>query len=701
MDILSFLSKIEKKRWTTAYTDLRNAMAFPEIISELCGERCIRRCPRQSVDEPIKLRELERFVVKKAGHRTPVKYNLPGKKESVAVIGAGISGMACALRLCEKKYCVTVFEKKDSIGGSLSSMLSPEYVRDNIMKQFANEEVSILCGREIKDLEELSGFDGIYIATGKEGDTFSHQMRPGVYAGGALMGKDIPESCKDGIEAAKAIEAYFKTGKDSYTWEEVETCMPVPDLSDTKAIYPPVLKEDGYFDQEGALAEAGRCLRCVCDRCRKSCDLLSYYGKPVQKVMEEIRATTEVKGVLGENMTIATKMIAMCDQCGRCTEACPEDIDIRRIFADAKRALLDRGDVPWAFYYNFIRDMERADGRYSVTVMPDKGAEPEKLFFPGCQLGAMDSDHVIKVYEYLNEREGNVALAVSCCGMPSYITGDIKKADEELEKFRNMWVSMGRPEVIFACPSCYRRISSGIEDIRASYLYEYTDPGPCDGRTEVSVFDPCGSHGQTELHDLVRKKLRDAGYTLKPLKYERDDGKCCGFTGNMHEINREFEKYVLDERRRENGSEGLVVTYCANCKNNLNRSGVRTAHYLDLFLGMKEGFADVRTINDRDEGRKRIMSHYSGTDEKKSDIEIIADEAVLKKMDDHRMLMEDVEEVIGFCEKSGKKAVNGETGTFTGHMQVGYMTYWVEYMPAEDGRYKVVNVYGHRMRIVE
>ena len=29
------------------------------------------------------------------------------------------------------------------------------------------------------------------------------------------------------------------------------------------------------------------------------------------------------------------------------------------------------------------------------------------------------------------------------------------------------------------------------------------------------------------------------------------------------------------------------------------------------------------------------------------------------------------------------------------------MTYWVEYMPAEDGRYKVVNVYGHRMRIVE
>ena len=79
-------------------------------------------------------------------------------------------------------------------------------------------------------------------------------------------------------------------------------------------------------------------------------------------------------------------------------------------------------------------------------------------------------------------------------------------------------------------------------------------------------------------------------------------------------------------------------------------------------MGMKEGFADVRTINDRDEGRKRIMSHYSGTDEKKSGIEIIADEAVLKKMDDHRMLMEDVEEVIGFCEKSGKKAVNGETG---------------------------------------
>ncbi len=687
MDITGFLSKIEKKRWGTAYADLRNATAFPEIISALCDERCVKRCPRRKIDDPIKLKELETVVIAKGAERGRAKYNLPEKKERVAVIGAGIKGMACALRLCEKKYQVTVFEKSDRIGGHLNELLESDFVKENILKQFADEKVEIVLGKEIRDAGEIEeAYHAVYKST-DEKEGAAH--------------KDIMRSCKEGIEDAKAIEFYLKTGKYSYTHENIETCLPEPNLEDIKR-EKAFLREGAPADGEAAVKEAKRCLRCTCDACKKSCDLLSYFGKPLLKSMEEIRATTEVKGVLGENMTVAAKLIALCDQCGRCVQACPENIDIKKVFFDAKRKLLQRNDVPWAFYYNFIRDMNRANSRYDITKIPDNSKSPARMFFPGCRLGAMGSRYVTMVYDYLKKTLGDVALAVRCCGMPAYAVGDTEKAETAVKDFENLWKTMGRPEVIFACPSCRDRLGSDVKGLKASYLYEYIEPVYYDDCREISVFDPCGGREQTELHDLIRRKLEKAGYELLPLKYERSEAKCCGFTSNMHEINRSFEKYVSREKKKELGGERLLVTYCANCKNILNRSGVKTVHYLDLFVGMEKDSTEVVDINSEEENRRALMDHYGcNMEENNSGIALQANEAVMKKLDENRILMEDLEKVIGFCEETGNKIINEETGTFTGHRQEGYMTFWAEYRPLGNNCYELVNAYSHRMRIVE
>jgi phytoene dehydrogenase-like protein len=48
---------------------------------------------------------------------------MPAEKE-VAIIGAGIAGLTCALRLSKRGYKVTLYEKDGMLGGDLSSKLS-------------------------------------------------------------------------------------------------------------------------------------------------------------------------------------------------------------------------------------------------------------------------------------------------------------------------------------------------------------------------------------------------------------------------------------------------------------------------------------------------------------------------------------------------------------------------------------------------
>ena len=51
--------------------------------------------------------------------KNPPSYNIPKKDKEIAVIGVGISGMSCALRLATKKYRVHVYEQNEGFGGIL------------------------------------------------------------------------------------------------------------------------------------------------------------------------------------------------------------------------------------------------------------------------------------------------------------------------------------------------------------------------------------------------------------------------------------------------------------------------------------------------------------------------------------------------------------------------------------------------------
>ena len=126
LDIREFIPRVERKAFNLAYRLYANSVAFPRIVAEICDERCKNVCPRREIGGAINLRMLEKAAVTYADRTAPSSFNLPPKGKKVAVIGAGISSLACALRLANKKYDVTVYEKEDKIGGHLWKLISPD-----------------------------------------------------------------------------------------------------------------------------------------------------------------------------------------------------------------------------------------------------------------------------------------------------------------------------------------------------------------------------------------------------------------------------------------------------------------------------------------------------------------------------------------------------------------------------------------------
>ena len=64
------------------------------------------------------------------------------------------------------------------------------------------------------------------------------------------------------------------------------------------------------------------------------------------------------------------------------------------------------------------------------------------------------------------------------------------------------------------------------------------------------------------------------------------------------------------------------------------------------------------------------------------------------------ILVEDLQQVIGAAEKTGRKLLNRNTGRFIAHCKPASVTYWVEYSPSGD-EFFVHNAYSHRMEIAE
>ena len=401
MDTRDFMEKMRRGAFNAAFKTYRNAVAFPRVVSALCDQRCRAVCPRAQTDAAPNMALLEKAAIDFAGITSPNRYVLPKKNALVAIVGAGPSGLACALRLATRRYDITVFEKTDRIGGRLWNALSSELFLPDIEEQFANETCKWQMSTEIRRLVELGGFDAVYIATGTDGESFGLKQdpggafasnKPGIFLGGSLVGSAGVSTIADGLHAVHAIERYLKTGAMTHPRENPTARIKL-DPSALSPIQPVIPAGGAAYTKEEAAAEAVRCLRCACDACLRRCDLMEYYKKRPKRIRDEVAITIDPASLDGEE-TLAKRLIATCNQCGTCAESCPQHIDLGAFLLDSRRAMHRKGKLPWAFHDFWLKDMRHAQGgSASLARLPENVTKAEYAFFPGCQLGASDPDY--------------------------------------------------------------------------------------------------------------------------------------------------------------------------------------------------------------------------------------------------------------------------------------------------------------------
>jgi len=104
-----------------AYDRLSVTHSFPEFTCRVCPALCEAACTCGLHDAPVSTKENEKTVIEYAFEHGLVKEEAPkvrtGKR--VAVVGSGPSGLAAAQLLNRRGHDVTVYERKDRVGGLL------------------------------------------------------------------------------------------------------------------------------------------------------------------------------------------------------------------------------------------------------------------------------------------------------------------------------------------------------------------------------------------------------------------------------------------------------------------------------------------------------------------------------------------------------------------------------------------------------
>jgi NADH-quinone oxidoreductase subunit F len=191
MDIPAYIALVRAGRIDDAYKVLKQTNPFPSVCGRVCGHNCQLKCRRGQLDEPVAIMHLKRFITDHA-KRLKIKPLPVTRKERVAIIGAGPSGLTAALELKKRGYAVTVFEASPEAGGMLRwgipAYRLPREELNREIKEILNTGVelrtNVCVGKDITYEALNKDFDILYLAVGAQKSTLLNI--PGEDAGGVF-----------------------------------------------------------------------------------------------------------------------------------------------------------------------------------------------------------------------------------------------------------------------------------------------------------------------------------------------------------------------------------------------------------------------------------------------------------------------------------------------------------------------------------
>ena len=177
INIPSFIDFIKKGDFEGAYSVISESSSLPAVCGRVCPQehQCEKVCTLCRVGEPIAIGRLERFAADTHNANNPAPQKMPERKgKSVAVIGSGPAGLACAGDLAKDGYDVTVFEALHTAGGVLvygipQFRLPKEIVArevENLKALGVKIETNVIIGKTLTVDELLQDFSAVFIGSG-------------------------------------------------------------------------------------------------------------------------------------------------------------------------------------------------------------------------------------------------------------------------------------------------------------------------------------------------------------------------------------------------------------------------------------------------------------------------------------------------------------------------------------------------------
>jgi glutamate synthase (NADPH/NADH) small chain len=163
---------VYRDRFREAIDQLHRTNNFPEFTGRLCPAPCEAACVLEIQEgNAVTIKQIELAIVNRAWEEGWIVPEPPSHRtgRSVAVVGSGPAGLACAQQLTRAGHSVTVFER-DETGGGLVRFGIPDFkiektVVERRLAQMAEEGVEFRFGVDA-GADDLSGFDAVVLATG-------------------------------------------------------------------------------------------------------------------------------------------------------------------------------------------------------------------------------------------------------------------------------------------------------------------------------------------------------------------------------------------------------------------------------------------------------------------------------------------------------------------------------------------------------
>jgi len=180
---------VHRDNWKDAIERLHKTNNFPEFTGRICPAPCENACVLAINEPAVTIKNIEVSIIERAYEEGWIKPTPPKFRtnKTIAVVGSGPAGLACADQLNREGHCVTVYEKSEHLGGLLTLGI-PEFKLEKSvvrrrLKRMEQEGVKFKTGVHV----------GLDISPKKLADDYDSL----VLCGGAEQPRDLPVSGRE------------------------------------------------------------------------------------------------------------------------------------------------------------------------------------------------------------------------------------------------------------------------------------------------------------------------------------------------------------------------------------------------------------------------------------------------------------------------------------------------------------------------